>query len=67
TRRFHTLDLVWHTRHLRLGSHLLLDFTLSLQNLANRQNYYPNMRGFDPIQFQEQARSIWLRTSFHFH
>lgn len=56
-----TTDIIWHSSNIILWRSLQADFTLSVQNLFNSDNYYPNMRGNNPLSFKEQSRSFWIQ------
>lgn len=43
-----------------------MDFSLSVYNLFNRMNYYPDVRQSDPGRFLEEGRSVYVKCLIHF-
>jgi outer membrane cobalamin receptor len=43
-----------------------VELSLSIHNIFDRKNYYPNPRGPDPIKFLAQERSYFIKTRFSF-
>lgn len=61
-----TVDLILRKPDFKIMQDTNLDVSIAIYNLLNRQNYYPNNRGPDPIQFLDEGRSIFLNVNATF-
>lgn len=58
---FFTSDCIWYFTDFIPSDIFKAKLSISIQNIGNRINYYPNFRGNDPASFKEQERSFWLK------
>lgn len=63
---YHSVDLRWLWQSAVSVGFVKADVGLTLENLLNRRNYYPNMRGYDPGRYIGQQRSLNLELRVRF-
>ncbi len=64
---YHRVDLTLVSRRRQLpATGILCDYSLSVFNLFDRSNYYPNVRGPDPIMYQGEGRTLYLKGIFYY-
>ena len=63
---YRTLDFIYRTPIYHLSRSTDLQLSVTSENLFDWKNFYPNVRGPDPIQFLDQGRNVALNLELFF-